>query len=96
MVKVFTEINAEKTLNSARIRISQFHNRLYSLAVELAKAIDVNESAPRTTGSHFLHRCDYSGSSVLLIWPPLRPPHPQLIMDGILLCAFGVIMILVG
>jgi len=50
MVKAFTEINTvKKTLNSARIKIRQFYNRVYSLAVELAKAVDINESAPRTT-----------------------------------------------
>jgi len=51
VVKAFTEIKTvKKALSSTRITISQFHNRVYSLTVELVKAVDVNESAPRTTG----------------------------------------------
>ena len=63
VVKAFVEINTvKKTLNNARIGISQFHGRVYSLAVELAKVVDVGESVPRTTGRQ-QHRCNVPSSS---------------------------------
>ena len=48
MVKAFVEIKTkkEKTLNNAHIGTNQFHGRVNSLAVELAKAVDVAKSAP--------------------------------------------------
>ena len=63
VVKAFTEINTvKKTLNSVRSGISHFHRRVYSLAVELAKAVDVDESVPRTTGRQ-QHHCNVPSAS---------------------------------
>ena len=56
MVKAFVEINTvKKTLNYACTGSSQFHGRVYNLAVELAKAVHVGESVPRTTGRQQHH-----------------------------------------
>ena len=63
VVKAFTEINTvKKTLNSTRSGINHFHRRVYSLAVELAKAVDVDESVPRTTGQQ-QHRYNVPSAS---------------------------------
>ena len=40
----------KRTLQSAQSGVDQFHRQVYRSAEELAKAVNVDEGVPRTTG----------------------------------------------